>query len=183
MLNNNSKIFLSNKKGSIVSFQGHSGSFFHGKKGVSEITSFMFLTLIVIVVSFTAYFALSTYLDESVNTFDRNSAESFLKKFKQETIGIMAFNNASTSMRFSFTKGLLKFNGSQVSFQSLVPYNDNSTVCFNEICYLSDGSSEKLYYNLSNGYSFSENFSLIPGDYLLNLVNKKTQNEIQIKVK
>ncbi len=156
---------------------------YSNKKAVTEITSFMFLTLIVIVVSFTAYFALNNYLNDNINTFDRNSAEIFLKKFKQESTGIMSFNNATTTMSFSFTKGILKFNGSQISFQSLVLYNDNSTVCFNDICYESDGSSERLYYNLSNGYSFSDNFSLIPGNYFLSLVNKKNENEIQIKVR
>lgn len=153
------------------------------KKAVAEVTSFVFLTLIVVVISLSAYFILQNVLEDNLAVFDRNNAEVFLKKFDQKSIELMSFDNTSVIMDFSFTKGNLEFTDNQIIYQSLLKYDENTTTCFNGICYYAINGFERFHYNLSSGYIFNNNISLTPGNYVLMLTHIKNGKKIDVKVR
>lgn len=153
------------------------------KKAVTEITSFVFLTFIVVVISMSAYFILQNVLNDNLATFDRNNAEIFLKKFDQKSKEVMSFDNTSGVIEFSFTKGNLEFQDNQLIYQSLVKYDDSNTTCFNGICYFAINGYERFYYNLSSSYVFENNLSLVPGNYILMLTNIKNGKKINVKIR
>ena len=106
------------------------------KKAVSESTSFILLTLIVVLFSSVAYFYLNGELKENVAKIDRNSMELNLKKFDFVTRNIMSFDNSTISYPISYKTGALIFQGNQLIYQSVVEYSDTNINCFSEICYL-----------------------------------------------
>lgn len=154
----------------------------YNKKGFVELTSFVLLTLLVVITSISAYVFSKGFLDEKVVEFDRNRAESYMTTMHEKVTKVQGFDDSSTSMNFEFKKGKLVFQSNQVYFQTLIDYTTTSDLCFDILCYSSTGESERIYFNLSNSYNFDENITLEPGFYKLTFTNNKTANEISVKI-
>lgn len=151
------------------------------KKAVSEVTSFIFLTLVIVVASTSAYFVSNEYLEDTVSKLDRDRMENYLKKIRVELDSITNFDNATRNFAIEFNSGSLVFNNSQVFYQSEVEFSDTDTYCFNGLCYLGVGGFERIYVNLSGSYEYASSLALEPESYIIIFKNRKSQNEIQVK--
>lgn len=150
---------------------------FKSKKAVSELISFILITLVVAIVSSVAYVFASGILERNVAKLDEDQMESNLRRFAKEISGIQNFDGASTSLTFSFNSGLVLITDNQIAYQSLVRAQSTESTCFT-ICYSSNGGYSYLYYNLTNGYQFSKNLTLTPGEYIVTLTNDQNASEI-----
>jgi hypothetical protein len=153
---------------------------FKNKKGLSEVISFVLIVALITILSTSAYFFAKTNLDEQVAKIDRSNMENYFKKISYKIDSLQNFDSATTSMSITFNKGLLIFEGNKTSYNSIIRYS-GSDVCFNNICYESNGGYEKIAYYLTNSYIFSSNITLTPGTYLLIFENNKNETEITIK--
>lgn len=151
------------------------------KKAVTELTSFVFITLIVVVASSTAYLISTSYLESNIGKLDRDKMESNLQKMKMETERMISFDNTTVSFPIDFNTGLLVFDDNQIFYQSIVAFEDSGTYCFSGLCYQGSSGFERLYVNLSDSYTFQNNLSLDPGSYVIILKTKKDENQFQIR--
>jgi hypothetical protein len=156
---------------------------YKNKKAISETTSFILLTLLVVIFSSIAYFFLNDQLEESNAVIDRNNMEKNLKKFDFISRNIIAYDNSTISIPISFNSGALAFSGNQLIYQSEVVYEDTIVECFDSICYVGSNGFERIFINLSSSYSFSRDFSLNNGDYILILTNNKNDSEIKVSTR
>ncbi len=154
---------------------------FKSKKGVSELISFVFITLIIVVTSVSAYFVSKSVIDSTIIDVDRDNMGIYLKKMSQRIDEVKVFNNASNVIDVSFKKGLLEFNNNQVIYHSLKEYSSTAVSCFSQVCFKSVNDYEVLYYNLTDSYTFSDNVTLNPGAYTLIFRNIKSGNKIEIR--
>jgi len=150
------------------------------KKAVSELVSFSFVTLLIIFASTSAYVYSKSQLDANVNSLDRNRMQSYIKSFDAKIDKIISFENSTTSQEVTFRKGVLKFNGNQILYNSLIKFGDNSTNCFNSLCYKGFGGSEVIFKNITSPYVFASNLTLEPGGYIIVLEHDKTNKEIKV---
>lgn len=151
------------------------------KKAVSEITSFLFITLLIVVSSTTAFFVLKEIFDSQVNEIDRNTVEIDMKKMVRAIDSIKNFENSSTSASLYFRSGQFVFRNNQAYYQSLYDFETTMKNCFNNICYYGVGGYERLYFNLSDSYTFKEEIVLDPGHYDLFFRNLKGASEIEVR--
>ncbi len=151
------------------------------KKGVSELVSFVFITLIVVIASTSAYVVSKHYIEDSLSEIDRASMEKNLKKLDREIDELVAYDNATSSIPISFNTGELSFNTTNVSFQTFESYNASETYCLNSLCYQNIGGFERMSIGLPSNYQFSENLSLSPGTYLIILSHSKAENKIYVR--
>ncbi len=156
--------------------------FLKNKKGVSEIVSFVFLTLIVVLASTIVYFFATNLIDDTISKSDRDSSLIYFKLMKEKLNMINNFDDSTTSINLRFKKGSYVFSGNKISYQSLESYLGISS-CIEDICYESVGGFEKLYFNLSNSYNFSENITLYPDLYKVTFKNIKNESKISISIK
>ena len=150
---------------------------YKSKKGVSELISFILITLVVAIVSSVAYLFANGLLESNAEKLDEDKMESVIRQFAKQSSEVMAFDGSSSSITFSFNSGLLYFTGNSVAYQSLVRATDSETTCFT-ICYTALEGSSRLYYNLSNSYSFDKNLTLSPGEYIVTITNNKNASEL-----
>ena len=154
-----------------------------GKKAISETTSFIFLTLIIVLFSSIAYFFLSDELDENAAQIDRNNMEINLKKFDFVSRNIMSYENSTISFPVSFKTGSLIFNHNQLLYQSQVRYEDTNVNCFDSLCYYGSNNFERIYITLPYPYRFANNVSLGAGNYILIISNLKNESKIKINTR
>ena len=153
--------------------------FFH-KKAVSELTSFVFITLIVVIASISAYAVSRTYLNDSLSQLDRDHMDLYLKKVRWQMLDLTAYDNATKSLSIEFKTGQLVFNDTNISYQSLQRYNSNFTSCFDNECYASVAGFERISIGLPSNYRFTSNFTLNPGSYLLIMTHDKDGGRIDV---
>lgn len=156
---------------------------FNNKKAVTELVSFILLTLTIVVACIFAYFFSKSYLDDNLEKFDRDNMEIFLKKFDQKTQEILTFDDSKISLNLYFRKGLITFNDNQIYYQSLSEFSSDLNYCLDNICYLNNGGFERIILNLTSPYVFYTNFTLTPDSYLITLKNIKNENKIEITFK
>lgn len=152
------------------------------KKAVSELTTFVFLTLIIVLTSSTVYFFSKGFLDNSLEKIDRDNFEIYLKKMDYKINSIENFQGATTSFPISFTKGDLVFKDNQIYYQSLIEF-DSSDYCFEDLCYESREGFERITINLSNNFMFNENTTFIGGEYILIFNSIKNESKISVSFK
>lgn len=152
------------------------------KRGVSEITSFVLLTLIVVTSSIFAYTYSKGSIDRKFIRMDIDNAKSYFKKIHYDLLEIKNFEGATFGMDISFHKGVWIFEGSNLYYQSENKYV-GSDYCFTEVCYTSRSGFEMAYINLSSGYVFAQNFTLTPGNYMLIFKNVKNESKVEVYVK
>jgi hypothetical protein len=155
---------------------------FLNKKAVTEVTSFILITMLVIIASISAYTYSKDAIDKKIANMDLGNSKSYLKKIHYNLLEIKNFNGATFGIDISFNKGLLVFNGSNIVYQSLIKYS-GSDYCFTQVCYGSSNGYEKTYINLSSPYVFDKNLSLTPGNYLIIFKNIKNESKIEISIR
>lgn len=160
-----------------------SNKLFMNKKAVTEITSFIFLTLLVVTMSLLAYYILTGILENKVSEFDRNNMEDLLNKLDYKLTKLQSFENSSLSFPINFRSGTLVFSGNQIRYNSLISYENEEDYCFSDLCYVSTNGFETIYFNLSNSYIFNSNFSLVSGTYNLFFINSKNDGEIKVVIR
>ena len=154
----------------------------YDKKGVSEIVSYLLLTLLIVIISSATYFFAQNYLEEFQQEEDAKMMPTHLKKIAYTIDEIKAFDNQQDTYFISFNTGQIETNGSSLQYVSLVPFNDES-VCLRTICYDSRKGYEVSSITLSNNYEFAQNISLTPGEYFIQFSHNKEDKEIDITLK
>lgn len=152
------------------------------KKGVTELISFVLITLLVVISSTSAYFFSKSYMDSDLQILDRDNFNLFFKKFELKTLKIQNFDRSMTSIDIYFSKGKLFFKGNQIYYNSLVKINGNG-FCMDNLCSQNIGGFERVSLNLSNSYTFENNFSLTPGRYIIIMENIKNESKIRVTFK
>ncbi len=152
------------------------------KKSIVELTSFSLLTLVIVVASLVAYAFSISQLKSNTENIDLKNMNSNLIKLSYVLNQIKTYDNSERTFFISFKTGNLKFENNQVLYYSLIPFVSNSTFCSNVICFNESNDYEVLFFNLSYPYTFSENFSLVPGDYVLSFKNNKNESKIETKL-
>lgn len=155
--------------------------FFRSKKGVTELTSFVFITFIIIVASTTAYVISNSYLDDTIKVIDRDNMEIYMKKLNKHMSRVTTFDNTTYSFSVKFNTGQLRFVDNQIYYQSEIEFEDSDTYCYGNVCYMGVAGFERIYTNLTSPYSFSTNQTLEPDDYILIFQNRKEQNEVRLR--
>jgi len=153
------------------------------KKAVTELVSFVLITLIIVVASTGAYVFSKNILEEDLIEIDIINMKNYFGVFNQKIREIQTFNNASIVVDFSFKTGEVKFVNNQIRYMSLFESVGGVGYCFDYLCYDYVGGYELTYMNLSNSYSFSKNVTLSPGKYTVVFKNLGEVNEIEIKIK
>jgi len=151
------------------------------KKGISEVISFVLLTLVVVVASTSAYFFSTNLIDNSLSKNDLGNSKIYLEKMTYKIDSIMNFQDSSTSMNLEFNSGRFYFQGNQIYYQSTLEYLGNN-FCFAKICVENIGGFERKYFNLSNSYVLKNNFSLVPGLYKLTFSNIKNESKLLVRI-
>lgn len=152
------------------------------KKAVSEVTSFVLITFIVIIASTSAYIFSKNLISDNIANIDNNNMVIYLNKISITTNEITSFDGSSLSFPITFKTGQLIFVNNSVYYQSQIIFT-GSNYCINSICYLNNGGYERKYLNLSNSYKFSNNLTLNPGAYTLLFKNIKNVSQISVTFK
>ena len=152
------------------------------KKAISEITSFVLITLIVVVSSTMAYLFSKNLIDENLAELDGKNMEIYLKKIYYETNEISSFDGSSVSIPISFKTGQLVFVNNTVYYQTLNSYS-GSDYCFDILCSQNKEGFERKYINLTSPYQFSNNLTLSSGTYTLLFKHLKNESEIIVTFK
>ncbi len=152
------------------------------KKAMTEIISFTFILLVVIVAALTAYIYSKQIIESTAREYEKENIISFFKKFSQKESQIKRFDNFAVSMDLNFREGLVYFRGNQIVYISRLDYA-GPTTCLNDICYSSQDGGEVIYYNLSGDYEFYHNFSLQSGNYQFTITNLKNDEKFRISFK
>lgn len=150
---------------------------FSNKKAVSELISFILITLIVAIISSVAYLFANNLLETNAQELDEDKMESVLRQFAKHSSEVQAFDGTVSSITFSFNSGLVYFNGDAIIYRSLARATDSETTCFT-ICYTSNEGYSTLYYNLTNNFTFDKNLTLSPGEYIVTITNNKNASEL-----
>lgn len=152
---------------------------FNNKKAVSELISFILITLIVAIVSSVAYLFANNLLETNAQKLDEDKMESVLRQFAKHSSEVQAFDGTASSITFSFNSGLVSFNDNAIIYRSLARASDSETTCFT-ICYSSTEEFSTLYYNLTNNFTFDKNLTLSPGEYIVTITNNKNASELRL---
>jgi len=156
--------------------------FLNDKKALVEITSFVLLTLLIVIASSSAYIYSNKLIDKTISKNDRDNAENYIKLIKEKIDLISNFEDATSSININFKKGELNFKDNQVSYQSLERYY-GETICFDDICYEEVEGFEKIYFNLSSPYIFTQNISMDSNLNKITFKNIKNESKIQVIIK
>lgn len=156
--------------------------YFKKKKAVSEITSFVLITLIVVVASTTTYVFSKNLIDNNIADLDTSNMEKYMKKFYFDINEISSFEGSSLSVPISFKTGNLIFVNNSIYYESMSEYT-GSDYCLDITCYQNNGGYEKMYINLTGSYKFKENITLSPGTYTLLFKHLKNESKISITFK
>lgn len=152
------------------------------KKAVSEVTSFVLITLIIVVASTTTYVFSKNLLDSNLADLDNSNMEKYLLKMHFAIIEISSFEGSSVSIPINFKTGELTFSGNNISYISMSEYS-GVDYCLDIICYQNNGNNEKKYINLTTPYTFSQNISLTPGAYTILFKHIKNESKITVTFK
>lgn len=152
------------------------------KKAISEVTSFVLITLIVVIASLSAYVFSKNMISDNLSDIDNKNMNIYLKKMYYSTSEITSFDGSSLSFPISFKTGQLIFVNNSVYFQTQSVYS-GTNYCFDSLCYLNNSGFEKKYFNLSNSYQFSTNLTLNPGTYTIMFKNIKNVSQISVTFK
>lgn len=149
------------------------------KKAISELTSFVFLTFLVVVTSTSAYLVTKGYIEDEAGRIDRDKVEIYMKELKTELDTLKRFSNSTTSLNIDFKTGSLGFVDNQVYYISQVEF-EGAPYCIDGFCYESQDSNEKISFNLSSGYTFVSNETFIGDYYVFTFKNIKNDNKFQV---
>ena len=152
------------------------------KKGFIEVTSFALLTSLILVLSLTTYVVVNNILDNKIISLERENIELTFKKLNIELQNIQNFPGSSMSYPINTKKGVIIFTPSEMKYYSLVEFKSSSPICFDNLCYNSNGGFETLALQLDAPYTFKSNFTLSPENYQLIFTNNGV-NQIDIKFK
>ncbi|MDA3856505.1 MAG: hypothetical protein PF569_09700 [Candidatus Woesearchaeota archaeon] len=152
------------------------------KKGVTEITSFVLITLLVVTTSIIAYQFSKSTIEDSVAKNDYNNMEIYFNNLIQKTNQVQKFEGQSFGMGISFSKGSVVVEGNTIHYRSLIDYL-GTDYCYNGLCHTNSNDAEQIYFNLSSGYNFSSNMTLLPGSYFLIFKNNKNVSKIDLSFK
>lgn len=153
---------------------------FKAKKAITEMISFVLLTLLIVVASSTAYFFSQSLLDSHLAERDEENMAHSLSKMNHKISQLTRFDGSTQAITVSFSTGQLHFKQDQVIYNSLVSYSANEEICKNLYCIDSHSGHSKLYFSLPGSYIFSRELKLSPGTYFLTISNKRGENEIDI---
>lgn len=151
------------------------------KKGVTEIVSFVLITLLIVIASSGAYFYSKGAIDDQVQTLDLKNMDFLFKNLNYKLEESKVFDGNSFSVGISFNTGEVYAKGNGLFYQSLVSFSGNN-YCFDDICHKIGGNSELVYFNLTDGYEFNSNFTLVPGNYILFFKNYENESKIYVKI-
>jgi hypothetical protein len=151
------------------------------KKGFSELTSFALILSLIVVTSVIAYTYSNNMINKKLTEIDFQNAQNNLKKINEKIPQITNFNTASFAIHLNFKKGQYRFNGTQIYYQSLVKYKGD-TYCENSLCHQNINGYERVYINLTNSYSFKDNFNLLPGNHYISFKNLKNETKIKAQI-
>jgi Na+-transporting NADH:ubiquinone oxidoreductase subunit NqrC len=151
------------------------------KKGFSEIISFLLILFLVVLVSIVAYKYSLDLIDERVAQMDMQNSINNLKNIKYNIEEIQNFNTATFSININFNYGEYIFENNRILYSSVEKYSGDD-YCINDICYTQDGGFKIVYLNLSNSYTFQQDFSLSSGSYYISFKNLKNESKIITKI-
>lgn len=152
------------------------------KKAVSEITSFVLITLIVVISSTAAYLFSKNLIADNLAELDSKNMNIYLKKIYYETKELSSFDGSSLSIPITFKTGQLIFVNNSLYYQSQNAYSGGD-YCFEILCTQNKVGFERKYINLSNSYNFANNLTLNPGTYTLLFKHIKNESKISVTFK
>lgn len=152
------------------------------KKGITEIISFVLIILLVVVFSISAYYFAKDTIQNKVNQLDYENMNSFLKKTYYKTEEIKNFDDQSFTIPLNFRTGGFSFEGNKASFQSFVEFT-GSPYCTDSVCHDNVNGFDLISFELEDGYTFENNFDLVPGNYLVYFNNIKNESKIRVVFK
>ena len=152
----------------------------NNKKGVSELVSFVLLTLLIVTSSIIAYYFSENQLESTQINLDFENINNILKNTYYELNSIMNFDDSSITIPFSYKYGTLLFENNQLWFISDNEIPNNYSLCVDVLCSANYLNRDSIYFNLSNNYYFEENFSLPPGNYRIRFINIKNESKIKV---
>ena len=157
-------------------------NFIKNKKAVSEIVSFVLLTLLIVTASTTAYIFSKEVIDKNIAQNDLMNTKKNIKILLEKINKYKNFDQTSFAHKLEFSKGILKLENNQILYYSLNEYNGNN-YCFENLCYKNNQGFEVVYANISSSYMFKNNITLSPQDYTLMFTNIKNESKISILLK
>ncbi len=151
------------------------------KKAISDLISFVLLTFLVLTSSLIAYSFSKNFFDEKINERDSKYIENFFKKIYSQLDNLAKRDGSFLVVPLNFDSGLIKFNGSKITYYSLVK-SDTSEICIDNLCYGSNLGYEVLSVNF-NEFVFEDNFSLVPENYNLGFSFNKSSSIMSVFLK
>lgn len=152
------------------------------KKGLVELTSFALLTLLILVLSLTAYLVISSILEDQLANYERNIINSQLKKLNIELTQIENLQDSSFTTPLTLQKGVITINKTAITYNSLIEFTSSEKTCFEQLCYNSKNGFETISLDLSNNFTFKQSITLKPENYIITFTNIGG-NEIDFKFK
>lgn len=157
---------------------------FKSKKAVSEVLSFILITLVIVSASLATYLYSKSFITDNIAEIDLRNFEKKLSQIDRKITQISTFDNSVTSFNLEFKSGFLQFKSNQIIFESDVRSGqDGFFFCNENLCYYESDGLDSVSINLSSNVVFSRNISLNPGNYLLTLKYLKNESEIFITFK
>lgn len=154
---------------------------FKGKKAISEITAFIFLTLLIVSGSTAAYFYSQGIIEDSIHSQDKEYMESFLRNLNYKIENSLNFHGETFSTPINFQSGTFVVRDNQVYYQSHTTFEQEESVCVDGVCHVASGGNERLYFNLTQPWEFSDNLTLIDGgSHILTFELKENVSEIKV---
>jgi hypothetical protein len=157
-------------------------NFKKSKNAFVEITSFTLLTSLILVLSLITYAFVTDLLDDKIISLERDTIESDFKKLDIELSQIQNFQGTSIYFPINLKKGTISFSDSQIIYYSLVDFDSSESICFENLCFNSNGGFEIISLNLTSPFSYSQNYSISPSNYQLIFTNIGG-NKIEVKFK
>ena len=146
------------------------------KKGITEVTSYVLLTLLIVVISTIVFLFSQGYLEQVRADASYESMENQLKQ-----VGVLFeknshFDRSGFSYYFSFEEGALLLEDNEIKYISLKSY-EGEEECVSLLCYRSEGGAEVIAFELPAGFSFSEEANIMPGSYTMYFELDKNEGE------
>jgi len=152
------------------------------KKGVSEIVSFVLITLLIVISANVAFLFAKDKIIDTIEDLDLKNMISLFENIDVGIVQVQTFDDNSFSLPVNFKTGNIYINNDTLYYQSLVPFYGDP-YCIDNVCHFKNGQSELLSLNLTNSYNFSDDIELTPGNYRLFFRNKKNEKRIEIRIK
>lgn len=154
----------------------------NNKKGVTEITSFILILLVLTVITLGVYLYVDSELDSQIAQQDLIKVEKQMIKFSKILTFLENHPRMRESLVISFNKGDIFITNSSIRYLSEIEQEYNSVICV-DLCYESYFGYDSFFINMTNSNLINLNEKLIPGTYLISAMYNDNTNTFEIIIK